>query len=268
MDRYAANPLRVRVPGFSYPSLQHLEKTMQTDLPIPHDGWKILVVDDESDVHLMTQLALEDISYEGKPIKMLSAHSASQARQVLNDNDDLALILLDVVMETDDAGLRLVYYIRNELANMGIQIAIRTGYPGNAPERKVIQNYDISSYWEKTDLTADKLYTLIVSGLRAHKNYKTLENYSKQLEKEIVNRKKAEDEKNKLIEELKQSLAKIKTLSGLLPICTFCKKIRDNTNNWIQLESYIYRRTEADFSHTICPECAKIQYPDCDIYDD
>jgi CheY-like chemotaxis protein len=229
--------------------------------------WKILVVDDEKDVHEVTRLAFEDITFEGKTLKLLSAYSESQARQLLKKHDDVALVLLDVVMETDDAGLDLVRHIREELGNSAVQIILRTGYPGHAPERKIIRDYDISDYWEKTDLTAEKLYTLVVSGLRSHKNYMTLQTYSQKLKNEIRQREKAEKEKDKLIGELQQALAKIKTLSGLLPICTICKKIRDDKGVWNQFESYLYRHTEADFSHSVCPQCAKTHYPDYDIYE-
>ncbi len=230
--------------------------------------WKILVVDDEQDVHKVTRLAFENISFEGKPLNLLSAYSASQAKQMLKDNTDVAMILLDVVMETESAGLDLVKYIREELENSAIRIILRTGYPGQAPERRVIQEYDINDYWEKTDITADKLLTLIVSGLRSHKNHMALEEYSLLLEKEIAKRKKTEKEKENLIVELKQAMANVKRLSGFLPICSHCKQIRDNGGVWHTIETYIYDHSEADFSHSICPDCAKEHYPDYDIFDE
>jgi bacterioferritin-associated ferredoxin len=84
----------------------------------------------------------------------------------------------------------------------------------------------------------------------------------------LTERKAIEKEREKLIAELKDSLAQVKKLSGLLPICSHCKKIRDDKGYWNQIESYIYDHSEADFSHSICPECAKKHYPDFDIYDD
>nr|WP_319395322.1 response regulator [uncultured Desulfobacter sp.] len=241
---------------------------MENKLSIPYDRWKILVVDDEKDVHLVTQLACDGILFEETPIQLLNAYCADQARQMLKTHDDVALILMDVVMETDDAGLELVRYIRQDLGNLGVQIILRTGYPGKAPERQVVQDYGISDYWEKTDLTADKLYSLVISGLRAHQKYIILQTYLKRLKEEISRRKKIEREKDRLIEELKQAAAKIKRLTGLLPVCSHCKKIRDNDGKWNQLESYIYKHTEADVSNSLCPECAKKYYPDYDIYED
>ncbi len=84
----------------------------------------------------------------------------------------------------------------------------------------------------------------------------------------LTGRKAIEQEREALIAELKGALAQVKKLSGLLPICSHCKKIRDDKGYWNQIESYIYEHSEADFSHGICPECAKKHYPDFDIYDD
>ncbi len=241
---------------------------LDDDFPTAHYNWKILVVDDEKDVHEVTRLAFESISFEGKSLKLLNAYSASQAKQILKDEVDVAMVLLDVVMETDSAGLDLIKYIREELGNSAIRIILRTGHPGKAPERRVIREYDINDYWQKTDITADRLYTLIVSGLRSHKNYIALSDYSARLEKEIALRKEKENENENLIAELKQALANIKTLSGFLPICTHCKKIRDDKGKWNQLETYIYNHSDANFSHSICPNCAKQHYPDYDIYEE
>jgi len=241
---------------------------LDDDFPTAHYNWKILVVDDEKDVHEVTRLAFESISFEGKSLKLLSAYSASQAKQILKNEVDVAMVLLDVVMETDSAGLDLIKYIREELGNSAIRIILRTGHPGKAPERRVIREYDINDYWQKTDITADRLYTLIVSGLRSHKNYIALSDYSTRLEKEIALRKEKEKENKKLIAELKLALANVKTLSGFLPICTHCKKIRDDKGKWNQLETYIYNHSDANFSHSICPNCAKQHYPDYDIYEE
>ena len=86
--------------------------------------------------------------------------------------------------------------------------------------------------------------------------------------KDITDLKNAEEKREQLIGELKEALSKVKILSGLLPICASCKKIRDDMGHWSQMESYIRERSEADFSHGICPECAKRLYPDVDIFSD
>ena len=85
---------------------------------------------------------------------------------------------------------------------------------------------------------------------------------------DITERKKAEEEKEKLITELQTALAEVKTLSGLLPICSSCKKIRDDKGYWEQVDVYIHKYSQADISHSVCPDCAEKHYPDFDIYDD
>jgi PAS domain S-box-containing protein len=80
--------------------------------------------------------------------------------------------------------------------------------------------------------------------------------------RDITERKRAEEEREQLIIELRDALSKIKTLSGMLPICVSCKKIRDDKGYWNQIESYIKHHSEAEFSHSICPECAKTLYPE------
>jgi PAS domain S-box-containing protein len=88
-----------------------------------------------------------------------------------------------------------------------------------------------------------------------------------QLQREIAERRKTEAEKEKLIVDLKKALKEVKKLSGLLPICASCKKIRDDKGYWNQLEDYIRKHSEAEFSHGVCPDCAKRLYPEFEIYE-
>ena len=132
--------------------------------------WKILIVDDEPDVHLMTRLALRDVQYRGRPLSLLSAYSADEGFALLSANPDTAIVLLDVVMETDDAGLRLASQIRKELDNQLIRIVLRTGQPGQAPEEKVIVDYDINDYKSKTELTTRKLFVVVLASLRTYES--------------------------------------------------------------------------------------------------
>ena len=92
-----------------------------------------------------------------------------------------------------------------------------------------------------------------------------IKNELNQAHQEIERRKALEQEKEKLIRELRQALSEIKTLQGFLPICANCKKIRDDEGYWQQIEQYIQSRSDARFSHSICPECAKKLYPDLKI---
>ena len=133
--------------------------------------WHVLVVDDDPEVHAVTALALKGFSYGGKTLQIDSAYSAEEARDKFSENImGYAIALLDVVMETDHAGLDLARWIREELQDPYVRLILRTGQPGQAPEREVITNYDINDYKEKTELTATKLYTLICASLRSYRD--------------------------------------------------------------------------------------------------
>ncbi len=93
---------------------------------------------------------------------------------------------------------------------------------------------------------------------RLKKSYTSVEN----LQQEIIERKRMEEEREKLIKDLQEALAKVRVLSGMLPICSSCKKIRDDKGYWNQIEVYIRDHSEAEFTHGICPECFKKLYPD------
>lgn len=146
------------------------------DETLHNDPWVILIVDDDREVHSMTKLALHDFSYERKGLLFLSAYSAKEAETIFEQRNDISIVLLDVVMETDTAGLELVKVIRHHFNNPNVRIIIRTGQPGISPERYVIDHYDINDYKEKTELTADRLYTTIRSSLSQYKHIIELEN--------------------------------------------------------------------------------------------
>jgi signal transduction histidine kinase len=139
---------------------------------VPEDSsarkWKIAVIDDDTAVHEGTRFALSDYNLHGATLEILSAYSAAEGRTLMRNNPDVAAVLLDVIMETDVAGLDLVEYIRNELKNETVRIILRTGQPGQAPERRVIVQYDINDYKAKTELTADKLFTSLTAALRSY----------------------------------------------------------------------------------------------------
>jgi signal transduction histidine kinase len=136
----------------------------------PHYGtpWKVAVIDDDPAVHDGTRYALYDYVLSGQKLEILSAYSAEEGRELLRNHSDIAVVLLDVVMETDSAGLQLVGFIRNELKNETVRVILRTGQPGQAPERRVIVDYDINDYKAKTELTADRLFTAMTAALRSY----------------------------------------------------------------------------------------------------
>ncbi len=137
--------------------------------------WKLLVVDDEAEVHNVTRMVLGDLVFENRSLEFLNAYSGEEARELLKAHDDIAVILLDVVMETNQAGLGLVRYIRGELGNGLIRIILRTGQPGQAPERDVITDYDINDYKHKTELTSQKLMTTVISAIRSYRDLRIID---------------------------------------------------------------------------------------------
>lgn len=141
----------------------------------PQVSWPILIVDDEPGIHAVTRLALKGVRFQGRPLELISAMSAHEAMEILRSRDDIAVALLDVVMETEDAGLALVKAIREDLQNRRIRIVLRTGQPGVAPEREVIETYDINDYRAKTDLTRDRLFTAVLGSLRSYDDLMTIE---------------------------------------------------------------------------------------------
>ncbi len=143
--------------------------------------WKIMIVDDAEDVHDITRMVFEDYSFKGRPIECLSAYSGKEAEELIKLHPETAVILLDVVMETDHAGLDLVHFIREELKNNFVRIILRTGQPGEAPEEKVILEYDINDYKTKEELTNKKLYTSVTAALRAFQDLKNIEKNRKGL---------------------------------------------------------------------------------------
>jgi PAS domain S-box-containing protein len=130
--------------------------------------WRILIVDDDVDVHVVTKFALSNTNFQGRRLSFLHAYSALEAMAILRDTPDIALILLDVIMETPDAGLRLARQVREELHNALVRIVLRTGQPGQALEHSIIVDYDINDFWCKADLTTRKLFTTVISSLRAY----------------------------------------------------------------------------------------------------
>lgn len=155
----------------------------------PHENlapWKILIADDEEEVHQVTAVAMIDVKFKGRPIEFLHAYSAAEARDILADHHEVAIILLDVVMEEENAGLKLVHHIRDQMQNRRLRIVLRTGQPGQAPERDVVMDYDINDYKTKTELTRQKLLTCIVSALRAYDDIVSLEKSRNGMEQVIV----------------------------------------------------------------------------------
>jgi diguanylate cyclase len=151
--------------------------------PIICDSWDILIVDDDKDVHDTTLFALEGCDVLGKGLNFLHAYSGEEAIGILKENDDIALVLLDAVMETDRAGLDAVKVIREDLKKKDLRIVLRTGQPGQVPELDTITDYDINDYKAKSELTRSRLLTTVISAIRSWTQIKRLQASRAGLEK-------------------------------------------------------------------------------------
>lgn len=130
--------------------------------------WRVLIVDDDVDVHVVTKFALSQASFQGRRLSFLHAYSGAEALALLRSTPDIAVVLLDVIMETQDAGLQVARQVREDLHNSAVRIILRTGQPGQALEHRIIIDYDINDFWCKTDLTTRKLFTTVIASLRTY----------------------------------------------------------------------------------------------------
>ncbi len=178
----------------------------------PYPPWKIIIADDQEEIHSVTKLVLTEYTFKGRALKLFSAYSGKETKQLITENPDTAFILLDVVMETDDAGLNVVRYIREDLKNNIVQIVLNTGQPGQAPEHEVITRYDINDYKSKTEFSARKLITCITASLRAYNLSQSLNDTNQKLSRyrnhleELVKERTAEleDANKKLTLEIEE----------------------------------------------------------------
>lgn len=155
--------------------------------------YKILIVDDEPGIHDITKLLLKDFSFEGKSLELLSAFSGKEAEEVIQKYPNIALILLDVIMETDDAGLNFVKYVREEIKNNLVRIVLRTGQPGMVPEDTIVEKYDIDDYKTKTEITQVRLFTTIRTTLRVYTALNKMYQMNSKLEQEIKHSQEVEE---------------------------------------------------------------------------
>lgn len=183
--------------------------------PLLDKTWDILIIDDEEEVHKVTELVLRTVKFDHRKLRFFHAYSAEEAKAFMRENRTIALALVDVVMETDHAGLDLVEWIRKDLGNEKVRLVLRTGQPGQAPEQQVIEDYDINDYKDKTELTNIKLKTLIYATLRSYRDIVTIENSRNGLER-VINA--------------------TSTLYSNFSMRTFASAVLDQVNNLLNLE--------------------------------
>ncbi|MDP4536263.1 EAL domain-containing protein [Alkalimonas collagenimarina] len=192
--------------------------------------WHVLIVDDDDEIHTVTKLALSDVVVEGKQLHFHHAYSGKEAIEFLSTNENIALVLLDVVMETDDAGLKVVEQIRQDLGLEDTRIILRTGQPGYAPEESVIKEYDINDYKTKTELTRSKLVTTIIASIRSYQQIRTINQNRIGLQK-IINAGANLLEQHSLHEFSEGVVTQISSLIGLHAEGVLCAQIEDDGSN-------------------------------------
>ncbi|WP_300760099.1 EAL domain-containing protein [Janthinobacterium sp.] len=150
------------------------EQAAPPPAPALRSVWRVMIIDDDEDVHSTTTFALGNLEMQHRPLEFVHAYSAAQAREQLKHETDIAVILLDVVMEQDDAGLHLVRYIRETLKMSDVRIILRTGQPGYAPEIDAIRDFDINDYKTKSELTRIKLFTTVTAAIRSYEQIRAI----------------------------------------------------------------------------------------------
>lgn len=202
------------------------------------ETWQVLIVDDDPEIHSVTQLALSDLVVLDRRLEYFHAYSGQDACQILKDNTDIVLVLLDVVMETDDAGLKVVKYIRETLNRQDIRIVLRTGQPGYAPEESVIKEYDINDYKTKTELTRRKLVTTVYAAIRSYQQIASVTENRRGLEK-IVSGASSLLEFHSIAEYSQGTLTQLSYLLGQEIECLFCARGQGIFDNADDLSFYI-----------------------------
>jgi CheY-like chemotaxis protein len=142
---------------------------------------RVLVADDEPDVLAVTRLSLRGMRHGGRPVELIPVTTGAGTVAAMRADPGIAVILLDVVMETDSAGLDACQAIREELGNRYVRILLRTGQPGAAPERATIDDYDIDGYLPKAELTTNRLYAAVRTALKAFEELVDLDRHRRAL---------------------------------------------------------------------------------------
>lgn len=205
-----------------------------------------MVVDDDPDILFATARIVEMAGYS-----VMKASSASDCRVLLRKQRP-DLILLDVVLP-DTVGPELCREIKADPDFEGIFVILISSMKTSSHQQA--DGLDVGA--DGLDVGADGYIARPISNRELKARVDAM-----------VRILVAERERDRLIIELKNALAEVKTLSGLLPLCLHCKKVRDDKGYWNQIEAYIERNSEVDISHSICPECAEKYYPDMDLYRD
>lgn len=175
--------------------------------------WMVLVVDDDDEVHRVTRLALSEFRFMDRPVEVKGAKTIEEARAMIGQTPDLAVVLLDMVMEQEKSGLDIVHFLREDRGNRAVQIILRTGYPGQAPEQDLVLRLDINDYRAKSELTHARLNTVMAASLRAYHNLNelfesraALEQLNQTLEAKVAERTRALTESRDRLQQILDAL--------------------------------------------------------------
>lgn len=204
-----------------------VDDTKPSTTPNNQQSWRILIADDDSDVHDSTVFALRGLNILNRRLEFIHTYSAAETLAVLRDNTDVAVILLDVVMETEDAGLRIVETIRHELELADVRIVLRTGQPGYAPEMEAISQYEINDYKTKNELTRIKLYTSLTTAIRSYDQLQRL-NASRSGLRQILDASQAFITAEGLREFAEGVIMQIASFIGIQPEGLVCARALDH----------------------------------------
>ena len=223
--------------------------------------WNVLVVDDDEEIHTVTKLALSDLVLNDKKLHFIHAYSGAEALKIIEEmGSSIAIILLDVVMEADDAGFTVARVMREEMQISEPRIILRTGQPGQAPEEQVIKDYDINDYKTKTELTRSKLVTTMIASLRSYQQILSINQSREGLQRIISSAANLMEEQsaNKFCEGVVTQLC---SLIGIKANGVFCAKgaaVMDNEDDGIyvlgaagEFESHLNKRLEYTFNEQI-----------------
>ncbi|MBF0143310.1 MAG: EAL domain-containing protein [Magnetococcales bacterium] len=180
--------------------------------------WKVAVVDDDPDIHILTRRLLRDFTFEGRGVECLSGYSGEEARELVRRHPDTAVLLLDVAMESPLAGLEAVRFIRESLENRLVRIVLRTGRASQVPEQEVVLRFDVNDYREKSELTSGKFVAMVVASLRAFRDLVTIRQLSlsnEVLEQRVAERTRALEESNRRLEGIRQSLTQAQRIAQI-----------------------------------------------------
>lgn len=214
-----------------------------------HQTWKVLIADDEPDVHKVTRMVLHNFTFDGFNLELISAYSGQEAKDIMAERDDIALAILDVVMEDEHAGLEVARYIREDLHNRYTRLVLRTGQPGQAPENEVIRNYDINDYKDKTELTTTKLNTLLYATLRSYRDICTLNQHRKGLEG-VIQASTEVFGSGTLNKFASAVLSQITNLLGLEQSALYCSSITHDTQLNIETRTFRILAATGDMQST------------------